>query len=55
MSWVPNWDEEDLDSPSFLIIERQLNKNKLQRIISFKLKRMPIIHRVEKELIVLLH
>jgi hypothetical protein len=54
MSWVPNWGEEDLDSPSFLIIEGQLNKNKLQRIISFKLKRMSIFDRVEKELIVFL-
>lgn len=54
MSWIPTCGEEDLDSPPILIIEGQLHKNKLQRIISFKLKRMAIFDRVEKELIVFL-
>jgi hypothetical protein len=54
VSWIPTWDEEDLDSPPNLIIEGQLHKNKLQRIISFKLKRMAIFDREEKERIVFL-
>ena len=52
MSWIPTWGEEVLDSPPILIMEGQLHKNKLQRIISSKLKRMVIFDRVEKELIV---
>jgi len=54
VSWIPTWGEDDLDSPPIQIIEGQLHKNKLQRIISFKLKGMAIFYKVEKKLIVFL-
>jgi hypothetical protein len=51
---MPTWGDEDSDSPPIQTIDGQLRKNKFQRIIYFKSKRMVSFDRAEKELILFL-